>query len=129
MTFFYLLTGGPPFSGRTIYEKLIAHKESPVPKLDELVDEVTPEVNDIFQLMLAKQPDDRYASMSDLVQAIDALQADQSSLQTAPRLANEMTVLIVEKSRFQASMISKLLNQLDIDDIHVTASGAEAMAS
>jgi serine/threonine protein kinase len=126
-TFFYLLTGGPPFAGRSVLEKMLAHKETPPPRLVDLNDDVSPDVDDIFQRMMAKEADDRFSSMRELVQAIDELHQAETQLGQRALCGSETTVLIVEKSRLQAAMITKMLNQFEVDDIHVATCGAAAI--
>jgi serine/threonine protein kinase len=126
-TFFYLLTGGPPFTGRSVLEKMLAHKETPPPRLVDLNDDVSPDVDDIFQRMMAKEADDRFSSMRELVQAIDELHQAETQLGQRALCGSETTVLIVEKSRLQAAMITKMLNQFEVDDIHVATCGAAAI--
>jgi serine/threonine protein kinase len=126
-TFFYLLTGGPPFTGRSVLEKMLAHKETPPPNLFDLVDDVSQDVDDIFQKMMVKDPDDRYQSMNELIQDISDLDADATDLRSLAASGADTTVLIVEKSRLQAAMITKMLNEMDIDDVHVTSCGKDAI--
>ena len=67
-TLHFLLTGQPLYDGETVMEKLIAHRERPVPKLSDDVENVPPGLDAIFQKMVAKEPCDRYASMAELAQ-------------------------------------------------------------
>lgn len=66
-TLYFALTGGPVFHGETIMEKLVAHREEPIPSLRDARDDVPPDVDRIFQKMLAKDPTKRYRSMSELL--------------------------------------------------------------
>lgn len=127
-TFYYLLTGERPFKGKSVLDRLIAHRETPPPSLVENVRDATPELDSIFQKMLVKKRADRLASMDDLLTEIDAMLEDgQASTGVVPPAAQETTVLIVEESRLQAGMITKHLGTLNIDDVHVVANGAEAI--
>lgn len=128
-TFFFLLTGAPPFPGGTALERILAHRDAPPPSLLESVPDATPELEALFLQMMAKDRNERFQSMAEVVSAIDALQPDDaaSNAAVANRAAHETTVLIVEQSKLQAGMISRLLTSNNIDDIHVAASATDAI--
>lgn len=73
-TLHYLLTGQPPFSEGTAVKTLLAHREMPVPRLRDLREDVPKELDDIFQTMLAKNPEDRFGTMGEVVAALQSLQ-------------------------------------------------------
>ncbi|QDU96189.1 protein kinase domain-containing protein [Lignipirellula cremea] len=66
----YLLLGAPPFRRNSLAETLIAHHEAPIPSLRELGAAVTPEHDAVFQKMLAKNRDDRYADLEQMLAAL-----------------------------------------------------------
>lgn len=66
-TLAYLLTGLPPFSGESVLKRLMAHRDTPVPSLCDRRQDVPASVNQIFQKMVAKKPDERYQSMRELI--------------------------------------------------------------
>lgn len=72
-TLFYLLTGAPPYPADTVMKRLLAHRESPIPSLAA----APPAVNAIFHRMVAKKPQDRYGSMTEVI-------ADLQRCLTAP---------------------------------------------
>jgi serine/threonine protein kinase len=74
-TMFRLLTGRPPYRGQTIVEKIVAHRDQPIPSLSAARPEVPADLDLIFQRMVAKRPDDRYQSMNDVVQDLETLLA------------------------------------------------------
>lgn len=59
-TFVYLLTGQPPFPGRTLMQKLMQHQEAPPPNLRATRPDVPEELEQIIQKMMAKNPADRF---------------------------------------------------------------------
>ena len=69
---FELLTGRVPFERSSSVNLLMAHVSDPAPTLVEAnpLVQVPPAVEDIVARCLAKRPDDRYASMDDLIAAI-----------------------------------------------------------
>ena len=63
-TLFYLLTGQAPYAGETAIAKMLAHREQPIPRLPETV---AGDLQAIYQKMLAKHPDQRQQSMTELL--------------------------------------------------------------
>ena len=74
-TFWYLVTGRPLYSGETAFQRMLAHRQSPVPSLRLAVPEAGGEVDAMFQRMVAKDPHARYQSMQDVIGAIEGLSA------------------------------------------------------
>ncbi|MCA9108843.1 MAG: protein kinase [Planctomycetaceae bacterium] len=69
-TFFVALTGKRPFTGASPKQIIDAHKTAPVPNAQDLVKELPDELADIVQRMMAKAPDERFASMSEVQQVL-----------------------------------------------------------
>jgi eukaryotic-like serine/threonine-protein kinase len=72
---FELLTGRVPFCGRTteeVFEQQLRHPPPPITWLGPSV--VVPErIDEVLQKALAKRPRDRYANMTELIDALDEL--------------------------------------------------------
>jgi hypothetical protein len=66
-TFFFMLTGRPPFLGGTMLQKLLQHQADEPPDLHQFRPELPEEVNRVLRKMLAKDPRRRYASPIELV--------------------------------------------------------------
>lgn len=66
-TLYHLLTGRPPFTGNTILKRIKAHRVKPIPSLSKARDDVPESLDAVFQKMLAKNPDDRYGSMAEVI--------------------------------------------------------------
>lgn len=66
-TFFYMLTGRPPFVGGTMLQKLLQHQGDQPPEVREFRADVPEEVHRILRRMLAKDPARRYATAAELV--------------------------------------------------------------
>lgn len=135
-TLFALLTGGPVFTKSSLIARILAHRVDPPPALSVVRNDVPDPLNTIFQKMLAKSPDDRYASMEDVVTVLDSLNRQQAAFETTqilPRLATEgwsperVTVLIAEESRLQSHMIRSVLTEIGVADVHVCQTGNDVL--
>ena len=69
---FYLLTGRPPYQGDSLMEKLLAHREHPIPQLRPLCDGLPEPLDAVFQKMVAKNPADRYQTMGAALKDLEA---------------------------------------------------------
>lgn len=69
-TFYRLLTGQLPYKGETAVELIIAQREQPTPRLADAVPGVPDAVQQVFEKMLAKLPEDRYQTMAEAVDAL-----------------------------------------------------------
>ncbi len=78
-TLWFLLTGRPLYHGETVMEKLLAHREEPIPSLIDHRPEVPVELDSVFRRMVAKKPIDRYSSMAEVIAALQGRVAEQSS--------------------------------------------------
>lgn len=66
-TLYYLLAGRPPYSGDTVGKKIVAHREDPIPSLRAIRNDAPESLDLVFQKMLAKRPEDRQQSMSEVI--------------------------------------------------------------
>jgi eukaryotic-like serine/threonine-protein kinase len=71
-TLHYLLTGRPPYSGETLMERLIAHREHPIPCLSDRVPEIPAALDVLLRRVLAKSPGDRFSSFDELIAGLEA---------------------------------------------------------
>ena len=71
-TLYFLLTGQPLFGGETVMERIVAHREHPVPSLRKACPAAPPWLDGIFRKMVAKKPEDRYQSVTALVSDLAA---------------------------------------------------------
>ena len=69
-TLWFLLTGQPIYGG-TLRERLVAHREHPVPALKKACPAAPAWLERIFRKMVAKNPEDRYPSMTALVSDLE----------------------------------------------------------
>jgi eukaryotic-like serine/threonine-protein kinase len=71
-TFYYLLSGVPPFPGGDITDKLTRHARSAAPDIRDLRPDIPGAVAAILLRLLAKNPEDRFKDYDELIVAIDA---------------------------------------------------------
>jgi hypothetical protein len=65
-TMFYLLTARPPFTGEYL-DQVYGHRHGEIPDLMQARDDVDMRFAHIFNRMMAKSPDQRYASLDEVI--------------------------------------------------------------
>tara|TARA_R110002072_G_C7978996_1_gene536043 strand:+ start:30959 stop:33493 length:2535 start_codon:yes stop_codon:yes gene_type:complete len=78
ITLYYLLTAKPAYEGDTMMARLMAHATSPIPSLREARPDVADAIQSVFEKMVAKQADDRYQTMTELIADLKACRGDGS---------------------------------------------------
>ncbi len=66
-TFFRLLTGRPPYRGKSIVNKIVAHRDHPIPSLTKARAGAPHDMDAVFRMMVAKRPEHRFGSMKDVI--------------------------------------------------------------
>jgi serine/threonine protein kinase len=87
ITLWYLLTARVAFPGETVMEKLLAHREQPIPSLRDICPHVTPVLEALFRKMVAKKVEDRCQSMSAVVAGLERIRDDQGQVALVQPLA------------------------------------------
>ena len=72
-TFFFILTGQPPFPEGGALQKLLKHQNDPPPSLHDWRPDVPESVVEILDSMLAKQPEDRFQTPAELLAALSSV--------------------------------------------------------
>jgi serine/threonine protein kinase/DNA-binding response OmpR family regulator len=72
-TLFYLLTGRPPYEGGTLMATLLMHRDAPIPSLGDAGRALPQALDAVFRCMVAKKPDERYRSMTEVIAALQAV--------------------------------------------------------
>lgn len=70
-TLYVLLTGRPPFNGTTAVELMTKHAYEPLVPPEHIVARVPKEVSEIIQRMMAKNADDRYQTMGEVIRTLE----------------------------------------------------------
>jgi formylglycine-generating enzyme required for sulfatase activity/serine/threonine protein kinase len=73
-TLYRLLTGKPPYQGETFTQLFVAHREAPIPSLVAKRSDVPAALDAVFQRMIAKLPDERQQTMSQVIAELEALE-------------------------------------------------------
>lgn len=79
-TFYYLLTGHVPFSGETAVEKILAHRDQPIPDLGKERPDLPAALLQMFQRMVAKDPAGRYQTMGEVQAALRVVSGTASTV-------------------------------------------------
>ncbi|MBI2809087.1 MAG: protein kinase [Planctomycetes bacterium] len=72
-TFYFLLSGAPPFADRDPFKKVVAHAFETPAAIQSLRADVPAAVAEVVHRLLAKTPKDRYPSARALIDALDSL--------------------------------------------------------
>src|SRR5262249_8900830 len=73
-TLHFLLTGKPPYQGPTIMAILLKHRDSAIPSVRAARPEVTSDLDLVFRRMVAKSREDRFQSMTEVANALEAIE-------------------------------------------------------
>ena len=84
-TLYRLLTAKPVYAGTTAVMKLMAHCEAQIPSLKRSLPEVPERLNQVCLKMLAKSPEERYQSMTEVIADLEAcLGSEESTVRRTP---------------------------------------------
>jgi hypothetical protein len=79
-TLYYILTGKPPYTGNTLMARMIAHREADIPSLSDEREDVSEQLDNISKRMLAKNPEERYPTMTALLEDLEVVADELDSL-------------------------------------------------
>jgi serine/threonine protein kinase len=85
-TLYFLLSGRPPFGGKTLTQKLLAHQTKQPAPLPEINSDVPPRLASVVARMMAKQPAERFPAPAEVMAALAPWTAEA----VAPPPAAEM---------------------------------------
>jgi serine/threonine protein kinase len=80
-TLYHMLSGQPPFTEGSLTERIFKHAEEKPPELHRFNPAIPPDLLAICRRMMAKKPDDRYQTPSDL---LEELTGEKAEVKVAP---------------------------------------------
>ncbi|QVL32545.1 serine/threonine protein kinase [Telmatocola sphagniphila] len=113
-TFYYILTGRPPFPGGTDVQKILRHQtDTPVP-LEEMRPNIPMPVVTITRRLLMKRPDDRFSSPKQLSDLLDQyLNGKDNSLSVKITPQEDAPPKVEDVATLGGVSDSQLLDSLD----------------
>lgn len=113
-TLWNLLTAKPLYGGETLTQRMHGHQNSPIPSLRDARPDVPEWLELIFRRMVAKRPDDRYQSMSEVVTALDRRDSPVE-MSVAPGPSPELTRLVSQTRQREVEGEGKAIPRVDRD--------------
>jgi serine/threonine protein kinase len=84
-TLYVLLTGRPPFEGKSALEVITKHFNEPIVRPETIVKRVPKEISDVLIKMLAKNPEERHANMGEVIADLEKFLGLQRAGPFTPR--------------------------------------------
>lgn len=72
-TLYFLVSGQQPYEADSVVRQILAHRQHAAPQLAKACPFVTPQIEAIFQRMVAKRPEDRFATVGEFLLALSRL--------------------------------------------------------
>jgi|GEM_PF-2934451 len=116
-TLYALLTAQAVFEGTTLMQKLLAHLNSPPPRITSVRSDAPAKLDEVLARMLAKKPAQRYANMDEVITALQAC--------LAPSQARAAQALAAEPS---SSGLTEFFHQLAAEQRRGTATKVSTAA-
>lgn len=85
-TVYHMVTGRVPFDGTSPKEVMQRHLRDALVPPDQLVPELSNGLSMIIEMMMAKDPRERYTSADDLIEDLDKVAAGESPVHARPKL-------------------------------------------
>jgi serine/threonine protein kinase len=129
-TLFFLLGGRPLYSAGSLMALLLKHRDAPTPPLHQARADVPAELDRIYRRMTAKRAEDRFATMDEVVDALERLQGSVALSAVRPVLGDRSPV---RPSPLDVTMLSDPNVPTESGDLRLSLSrsavGAEPTAS
>ncbi len=93
-------------------EKLVAHREQPIPSLQEAQTTVPKQLETVFRKMVAKRIEDRYQSMSEVVAALERLGFGSSETSNLGEAATALTLSFDDRKKLASKATKKPLGSI-----------------
>ncbi len=112
ISLYYLIAGRAAYGGDSLMEKLVAHREQPIPSLQDVQANVPKQLDSIFRKMVAKRVEDRYQSMSEVVEALEGLGFGGSGMSNKGEAASGLTLSAEDRKTLAAKGTKNSLGSL-----------------
>jgi serine/threonine protein kinase len=99
------ITGQPPFKADNVASLIFKHMYEPTEAINTLRADCNPEIDAVCMKMLAKKPEDRYTTPSDLLEALAKVPCNSNLAEIT--LAKRVTKLLQTRKRKAAPVITK----------------------
>jgi len=87
ITLWNLLTGRVAYEGDTLLAKMLAHREAPIPSLCDARQDASRELDTVFAKMVAKTPEARYQTMTEVIADLERCRTGASAAAPAVSIA------------------------------------------
>lgn len=98
-TLFFLLTGRPPFTGGTTFERMMKHIRDDPPDVKEFRPNAPDDLLAILNVMLAKKPEDRYQSAEEVSELLGAW-LDEEEVDPTPKHLRQQAAAATDEGEF-----------------------------
>jgi serine/threonine protein kinase/Leucine-rich repeat (LRR) protein len=112
ISLYFLLAGRAAFEGDTVMKKLLAHREQPIPSLQDTQTTVSKQLDAVFRKMVAKRVEDRYQTMSEVVEALERLGVGSSTTGGKGDVASTLDLSSADRKKLAAKTTKKPLGSL-----------------
>jgi len=101
-TLYFLLTGRPMYAGNSLVERILAHRETPIPWLRDARPDTPEPLDGLFRQMVAKRREDRPQSMAEVVAALEKCEVPAGAyvpVRTGAKAADTETLTFTDAAR------------------------------
>ncbi len=107
-----IFTGQKPFFGDDLMAIMKMHKNDPLPDPREIVPDLPESITDLIFKACAKNQDERYDSMLELVEKLTAISNTlKEGVEMTSNVEKEITVLLITHDKDQKLTLTKLLDE------------------
>jgi serine/threonine-protein kinase len=98
-TFYHLVTGRPPFDGETPSAVMHKHLKQPLVPPDHLNTSLSAGIGEVIEVAMAKNREERYASMEDMLEDLRALRAGNAPIHARQQVDLDQIAQIEENAQ------------------------------
>ncbi len=98
-TFYHIVTGKVPFDGTSPSEVMHKHLKDPLVPADHVNHSLSSGIGEIIEVMMAKTPDDRYPTMTEAINDVEAVARGEPPFQARKKYDHELLKTLATGSR------------------------------